>query len=464
MKKLLGSTLALALFLPAVANAELLKNLKVGGQLDVQTTSARNVIDFATRPNTAANTPNGTNNNDRIGHANTRAMLKMDWDLLDDVHARVTMVKGAGNGRTYGSGSQDLNTIQSAVLVEEAFVKIDKLFGFTDLTLGRQFYGEAGDLVVYYGPRDNYGLGVDAIDGGRFDWNGEMVTVTGIVAKLTDTVLTSTGSTPVAGSLPTDLRGIVVSCNKNENVKGSAYVYNLVQHAIGGIGSGAGTPALDSGKNTFLYIAGIKAKMAFGGLLASLEYAKNFGSDRTAGVATNANYKGWAFLGKAAYKADIQNAAAITPWGEFGYGTGDQAYPNGHYAFQSVNTDYRPGGIYGRFDNNAAIQLYNGNNVASNGLTNRVIWGAGIKVTPAALSKLTTGVQFYSYKFHTRVSDTNNSKSIGSEFDLTADWKHSENVSIKTTLGSFQPGQYIAQQQTAKNPAVMAAMDFSVKF
>lgn len=459
MKKLLGSTLALALFLPASANAELLKNLKVGGQLDVQTTAARNVLDFATRPNTVAgNTPLAANN-DRIGHAMTRLMVKMDWDLLDDVHGRVTLVKGAaangavGQSRTYGSAAESLDNVTANTIVQEAYVKIDKLFGFTDMTLGRQFYGEPGDLVIYYGLRNTYGLTVGALDAGRFDWNGEHMSVTGLVGK------TSDGTIVTNGNAATDLRGLVVSCNKHENVKGSAYVYNMVTHATGGLGAA-------DGKNTFLYIAGIKSKMTFGGLLASVELAKNFGSDRTGGALNNANYKGWGFLGKAEYKADLQDVAALTPWGEFGYGTGDEngAY-KGNNTFTTINTAYRPGGVYGRFNNAAPIKLYSdAGGVAGNGLSNRVIWGVGFKATPAALNKLTAGVQFYSYKFHTKVDNAANSRSIGSEFDATAEWNHSENVSIKGILGSFQPGQFIAQSQTAKNPAVMAALDFSVKF
>ena len=464
MKKLLGTTLALAMLLPVGANAELLKNLKVGGQLDVQTTSARNVLDFATREAQGTNTPAAAtpnaNNNDRIGHATTRLMLKMDWDLLDDVHARVTMVKGAWNhaARTYGSVSQDLNTIQSDTFVEEAFVKIDKLFGFTDMTLGRQFYGEAGDLVVYYGPRDNYGMTVNALDAGRFDWNGESMSLTGVVGKISDTGVATSGTTA------DDLRGLVASFNKNENVKGSAYIYNQVRHAIGALGAGA--PAAVSGKNTFLYVAGLKAKVTSGGLLASAEFAKNFGSDRTGGTLNNSNFKGWAFLAKAAFKADLQDVGAFTPWGEFGYGTGDEngAF-KGNTSFTAINTDYRPGGIYGRFDDSAALQLGNGTRgMESTGLTNRVIWGVGFKATPASINKLTAGVQFYKYKLHTKVSDNVNSKSIGSEVDVTTEWKHSENVSIKGTLGSFQPGQFLAQQQTTKNPAVMGALDFSIKF
>ena len=202
--------MALAVVLPAVANAELLKNLKVGGQLDVQTTAARNVLDFATRPNTVAgNTPLAANN-DRIGHAMTRVMLKMDWDLLDDVHSRVTLVKGAaattaaGQARDYGQNAEDLNTIQTNTLLQEAFVKVVKLFGFADFTLGRQFYGEPGDLSSL-GPRETT---ADRERGrhGRFDWNGEMVIVTGQDGK----------SPNGAGDRPARPRGLL---QQNENVK-----------------------------------------------------------------------------------------------------------------------------------------------------------------------------------------------------------------------------------------------------
>jgi len=106
MKKLLGTTLALAMFIPAGANAELLKNFKVSGNLDIQTTSARNVTDFVTRPTGANSSPANGVNHDRIGHATTRVIVKLDWDILDDVHSRVTLVKGAqsavGNARVYG--------------------------------------------------------------------------------------------------------------------------------------------------------------------------------------------------------------------------------------------------------------------------------------------------------------------------------------------------------------------------
>ncbi len=468
MKKLLGTTLALAMFVPAGANAEVLKNFKVSGQLDIQTTSARNITDFATRPTQG----NVTSNNDRIGHATTRAIVKMDWDMLDDVHSHVTLVKGAeggaGTARVYGAAAQDLNTIQTQTIVQEANVKIDKVAGLLDVTAGRQFYGEEGDLVIYYGPRDAYGLRVDALDIFRADWNGEHMSVTGIAGKLADTT--------VAGiaNAATDLRGLVVACKMHEMVKPSLYIYDKVTHAQGGLGSPGST--VTGGKNSNLWVAGVKAKVSVAGLSASGEVAVNRGEDRT--LADNTSYKGWAFLGKAAYKVDLNNVGMITPWGELGYGTGDSNGTwNGNRTFQSINTDYRPGGIYGRFDNGAAIALAGGGaNLASNGLSNRTIWGLGVKATPTALNKLTAGVAYWRYAFN-RLGDRNgttaaagttrNSRNIGSEVDVTGEWKHSENVSFKATAGTFLPGAGIADIQNPNaelNPAVMLAGDVSIKF
>lgn len=483
MKKLLGTTLALAMFVPAGANAELLKNFKIGGQLDIQTTSARNVKDFVTRPATGVTGTGSTNNNDRLGHATTRVILKMDWDLLDDVHSHVTLVKGAegvtvGSARTYGSSAQTVNGVQDATIVQEANVKIDKVMGLLDVTAGRQFYGEEGDLVIYYGPRDAYGLRVDAVDMFRADWNGEHMSVTGIAGKTSDDGVGNVGNVNSAGAaitsqVATDLRGVVVSCKMHEMVKPSLYLYNVVQHAIGGLGvTSTGSNGFTSGKNTNLWIAGAKTKFAAGGLSASAEFAKNFGEDRT--NSEYASFKGWALLGKAAYKLDLPNVAMVSPWGEFGYGTGDS---NGTYAgnrnFQSVNTDYRPGGIYGRFDNSAAISLgsaVTGFNGASDGLSNRIIWGFGVKTTPAAVNKLAVGAAFWRYAFN-RLSDNGNntrhSRNIGSEVDVTAEWKHSENVSLKATAGTFKPGAYVANVKGASaalNPVVMLAGDVSIKF
>src|SRR5687767_1870842 len=99
------------LFPAGSANAELLKNFKLGGQIDLQATAARNVTDFTTRQNNNG----GATFNDRIGDAQTRVMVHADWDNLDDVHAKVTVRKSdrnwgtAGRNANFNAGSQRIS-------------------------------------------------------------------------------------------------------------------------------------------------------------------------------------------------------------------------------------------------------------------------------------------------------------------------------------------------------------------
>ncbi len=480
MKKLLGSTLAMAMLLPAGANAELLKNLKVGGQMDIQATSAQNVEDFLSGITGPNSTPANTSGQDHIGSVYTRLMLRADWDLLDDVHSRISVVKGANNlvsgengVRAYGGGSQTLQNWQNQTYVTEANVKIDKLFGFADTTIGRQYYGNPGDAVIYYGPTDNYGLAVTALDAFRFDWNGENVGLTGVAGKIDG----ANGLGPNVASI--DLRGLVASIKSNDVGSAAAYVYNKETHATN---LAVGAPA--SGKNDFLWVLGVKGKVNLGGLTAGAEFARNLGQNRVnGGTGVNPDpkdysYAGWMALLNAAYKVDLSNVGTITPWGEFAFGSGrSRATSNQNDGWTDIHSDYRPGGIYGRFagDGNAALLggSLGGQSLTQSGLSNRTIYGAGVKATPAALPKLTTGVQWYHYAYSRTSTFTTPAaigqypRSIGTETDLTAEWKHSENVSLKLTLGTFQPGAYIyalRQPNAAVSPATLAALDTNIRF
>jgi hypothetical protein len=470
MKKLLGSTLALAMMFPVGANAELLKNLKLDSELDVQATSANNITDLASAPVNIA-PPNGSNN-DRIGAVISRLIVTANWDLLDDVHSRVTLVHGGvnnnvNNNRAYGSNSQTVQAaLETGVWLQEANVAIDKVFGAVDTRIGRQFYGEPGDLIAYFGPQDNYGLFVQSLDAFRFDWNGESFGVTGLAGT------TKGGSTAINNG-DTDLTALLANY-KTETANLGAYIYNQTTHATGGQGA---NPPATNGRNDFLYIVGVKGKATFWGVTAKAELAKDLGQNRVAAGGDQAgNYDGWALLANADYKLDMTNVAVVDPWLEFGYGSGRSRGASNHNdGFVSINTDYRPGGIYGRFSTETAGLPSLGNSVdgmASNGLDNRVIYGLGVKTTPSMAPKLTVGVQAYKYAF-ARTSDTGVfgntqfSRDIGTEGDVTAEWKHSPNVSFKVTLGEFMPGAFVNNEKGANaevNPATLAALDTSIKF
>ncbi|MBI4376552.1 MAG: hypothetical protein HY549_08890 [Elusimicrobia bacterium] len=457
MRKLLGSTVTLALLLVASqGNAELLKNFKLGGQLDLQATAARNVADFVTQDLGTAGTQN-----DRIGDVQTRVMLHADWDLLDDVHAKVTLSK---NNRTWNGTPENLDGVQTNVEVEQAYFKIDKLMGALDAMFGRQFYGKSGDMVAYFGPSDKaqYGLPVTALDSARFDWNGEHLGLTGVAGKVV------ADATPGLATVShTDLRGLVAAC-KHTGVK--AYVYNQVQHNTGELGS-------DPGKNDFLWVVGLKGKFEKWGGWIKGEAAKNFGEDRTMGAAgPSRNYMGWALMANAGYKADL-GMAALIPWVEYAVGSGDEsANDNKNHAFQAINPDYRPGSIYGRFATNSTVVLGQGaltGAVASNSVSNRNIWGLGVKATPAMWNKLTAGLSYWDFRFQKRplAAAAAGNRHIGSEVDLDLTWMHSENVSLSAGFASFQPGGFIKTTNRdsglpvrGTDPASLWYMDARLRF
>lgn len=494
-KKLLGSTLALAMVLPfGQANAsELFKGLTFGGQIDLQATAAQNVTDFRTRAGT-------TNGNDRIGDAQTRVLLNAGWTILDDVSAMVTLRK---NDRTWGtaggtaqaapSNSQavDAAGILGNVFVDQAYFKIAKLAGAVDATFGRQFYGESGDAVVYFGPSDKalYGLPVQALDAARFDWSNDMLGVTGIVAKVTGHALGVAGATQ-----DVDLRGINVMLKGNDSLSGGAYLYNRLQHATGASGAaatGAGAGAFAaSGRNDRLYVVGAKAKAMLGqAAWVGGEIAKNFGDNRLQNVTNFASrYTGWMAKVDAGMKAELAGLGAVAPWVHLGYGTGQgDLNSNQNNAFTAINGDYRPGTIMGRFSVLGAEQLggaigaFGANGVSNNTLSNRKIWGAGVKVTPGMMSKLTAGLAFWDFNTQTAASPVApggsaafaGNRHIGSEVDLDLSWKHSDNVMIGAGVAQFQPGGLVKEaiQPAAgpatgngNNPAQLAYFDVRVKW
>jgi len=448
MKKLLGSTLALAMFLPAGANAELLKNFKASGSVDVDAISANNVTDLKTVTY------------DRINTVLTRVLVNTDWDLLDDVHSKVTFRK---NNRTYGSGSENTNVVQNNVFLDQATVKIDKLFGGLDTTLGRQFYGEAGDLVIYYGPRNDYGLTVTAIDGGRFDWNGEKAGVTILGAKLA-----GASTIGAADSSDKNLWGADIHVKPADNVSGNLYGYSKTTINNGALGSGVIA-------NDKLYVVGVKGKATMGGAWIKGEIAKNFGQNRTIAGANQygftGNYTGWAAKANGGVKADVNGVGALTGWGEAGIGSGGAT---SNRNFQAIAGDYRPGSIAGRFwsGSSGSDGLGSASGLSAtqqNGtLSNQVVVGAGVKATPAALSKLTAGVSWWNYRYQNQAAvpaGAKGNKFQGNEYDLDLTWAHSENVSVSAGVGSFQPGRaYIVANATAVSPATLGYADFNIKF
>src|ERR1035437_2076145 len=155
VRKLFSMSLALALVysISLPGRAELLKNFKTDGSIETRSFGIGNETDR-----------NGAHDDYR-GEANYRLLLGGNFDLLDDVHGRLLL----GRNNLQGSGANSIEGVEASAFFDNAYVKIDKVFGHVDLTIGRQFYGHANDLNIYFGPNNDDVLSIGSLDVFRAD-------------------------------------------------------------------------------------------------------------------------------------------------------------------------------------------------------------------------------------------------------------------------------------------------------
>jgi hypothetical protein len=369
--------------------------------------------------------------------------------------------------------------VLGTVFVSQAYLRLDKMIGQFDVRIGRQFLGEPGDLVLYFGPKRDYGLWATSLDAFRLDWGGDALTFSGIAAKADGGSAIAT----VAGT-ETDIRGVDLGVKSIPCSRLNAFAYNRVMHK----GNGAGTLMI---ANDYLWIFGLKGKVEAAGAWLSFEAAMNAGTDRSdtiknrSGAGTTAvpmNYTGRAGLVEAGYKADIPNVGALTPWASFGAGTGRMSdYENKQQGFTAIEPDYAPGIINGRFNGFSSLNMTTVSgtkSLSTVGLNNRIVSGGGIRFSPSMAEKLVAGLSFWNYRFQTATdgnadfNDGNNkgckNRNIGSEVGATIGWKHSENVSYGAGYARFLPGGYIRNLNTKNaqnlNAAELAFADLTLKF
>jgi hypothetical protein len=497
--------LSLLPVLASAADAELLRNLKVSGQLDLQCTAARNVHDLSTYESVS---PAPTDdNNDRIGDAQTRLLLSLEWDLLDDAHSRVTLRK---NDRTWGTSGGGTNTnansqplaasgadVLGSVFVDEALFKVDKVAGQVDLTLGRQFVGEPGDIVAYFGPSEKaeYGLPVTSLDAARADWGSESFGLTGLAGKITGHAV---GVAPAAVHSvgDQDVRALIATARAGDAWTGSLYVWNRVTH--GTAESGKPPEHNDQGgANDNLFVVGLKQRLSLGGFWLKGEFDQDFGDQRLASgdfaISGSSHYEGWAWRANAGYALETESSGSLSAWGEFAEGSGrHEIGSNKADEFFSIRSDYRPGSIYGRFATNPAFNGSIGGFFRA-GLNNRQIWGAGLRGRPPVVDKLEVSASYWDFRFHRGqwlsnddtahfgfvnfflnepgTANAAGNRHLGSEIDLDLVWTHSENVAFAAGWASFQPGgaiyrlvESVTPGGYGVNPVMLTYFDARVRF
>ncbi|OGR52477.1 MAG: hypothetical protein A2049_08100 [Elusimicrobia bacterium GWA2_62_23] len=441
MKKVIAM-LALVALTGNIASAELLKNFKYDGKIEVNAwqMNDRDYVETTT---------------DKRNDVDTRVQLNMGFDLNEDVNAVVSAVKA---NRQAGDASEDMNDVQNNVLFEQAYINLKGVLGL-DHKLGRQYYGNEGDLNVYYGPQSwpfmadhavqGNALSVSGIDGWSSAYNWGKWNFGAVLAKI--------DNNQAAADTDEDLTGITAKYDLMEDLKlgGYAYRYNAQAGA-------------NAGPNDHLDTIGVKADGKFMGVEYNAEVAKNMGlanenvHQAVYGLAnafylpnnTTGDYSGMAFKANVKYGIDLLGKLSFM--GEYAMGSGDDdATDDKVEGFMAANSDYRPGIIWG------GNHL---NTIGGNGLSNLTTFNVGAMWNPSKIEKLTIGAKYFNFA----PTEAPAAYDVyGNELDLCANWKHSENVGVKAYYAMFMPDSDYAATVTAPDSddatSVLGAA-FTVKF
>ncbi|KAF0126291.1 MAG: hypothetical protein FD189_1027 [Elusimicrobia bacterium] len=452
MKKLIA-ILALIALTGNIAGAELLKNFKYDGKVEVNSWQKRNT-DF------------NKTVNDKRNDTDVRVQVNMGFDLNDDVDAVVSLVK---NNRQYGAGNERIGNIESnpvpptagstgilgQLVVEQAYMNLKGVFGM-DHKLGRQYYGNEGDLVVYYGPQSwpykvdhiaqTNQLSVAATDGWTGWYKADKLNLHALMFRA--------AQGQAAADTDTHIWGVVAGYDLADDIKLGGYHYRQDRQS-----------GVAAGPDTTLGVIGAKVNAKFYGFTYGVELAKNVGTYNEnvsdaglmTGIATKGDFTGRGMKFNAGYEMDVIGKLAFN--GEFARGTGDTITTDNEVkSFQSINGDYRPGIIWG------------GGHlpVGGEGIANLKTWNIGAKWNPEAMEKLTLKAKLFSFSPTKKLLGTAKAyDAYGSEFNLCANWQHSEDVGVKAYYATFMPDDDFATRNStiARDDATsVLGAAFNVKF
>lgn len=415
MKKTLTIIAAVAM-LSQIASAQLLKNFKYNGSLEINGYNVNN-IDF------------DKNSDDKVSDVDTRLMVDMSFDLSDDANAVVSIVK---NNRQWGDNSENANAIQNNLFFEQAYINLKGVVGM-DHKIGRQYYGNPGDMVIYYGPLYwpyDTGLTVSALDAwvGTYNYNDWIFTA--LLAK--------------------EINGNLSSPDNDKNISGISVKGKISRWTINPYIYYSNDKKTTPGVSDYLAVIGTKINWdcTFDeNLKLGLEYNKNMGKDLTASP-TPTKHKGFAYKINADYSMDL--AGKLGLMAEYTFMSGQDSSSDDK-VYRPINSDYRPGIIANGYGVDTTYVGAIG--TGYKGLHFGANW------TPSSLEKLNLALTYYNMKVAEK--NPNMKDTIGNELDIVATWKHSDNIHVKGYYAMFKPEK---DNTLTDDAQTMLGAAFVVKF
>jgi len=379
MKKLL-SLLAAAVLFPVAANADVLSNVNLKG--DIQT-----IASDVHHNNALAAYNSGTS---------VRVLTGVSADLVEDVTANLTFQYANLWGQDDSAGKSVQNYWDTIRLVE-ANVVLHNLFCCLEATVGRQFYGDEDSAVIYFGPNHynaEFNGYTNSLDAAKITYADDFKAFTVLAGKVNITNGGANGFTTLAAPaiaspiLPDfDIFGADLKLNLTDTFKAQVYGYDVRDD-----------DEVTGDKHQGIY----GAKLTFNPEVVrfSAEYARNFGGHRLVKEHNDTGH-----MIKADVAADIE---AVTVRGTFYYA---------NERFASIG-NYTPGLLIGH-RLGGAIYDY-----SIEGVT---LFNVGADVKPA--DKWTVSLDGFSFQDH-RLDH-----SATYEADVTVKYDHNEYVQLFAGAG-----------------------------
>ena len=401
MKKLLGLLLVAAIAFPA--SAAVIKNVELKGE--VQTI--------------ASDVKYGMYNAYNRG-AKTRALVGLSFDVVEDVKANLLFqyAYAWGDKNYLNNGFEDGKGMRLA----NANLVFSNLFGALEATIGRQFYGEDGSPIIYFGPNhyNAEGLGyATSLDAAKLVYTNDTVTATvlaGKVADLSNGFLADWWG-PDEEEIRSNIFGADLKWNITEELTANVYGYdftNLAEYYE--------REYWDTwGDTKHVGVYGAKLGWTTDAFRASAEYARNFAGHRLIKEPKDVPY-----MVKADIAADIE---AFTARGAFVYAKSNNDDAESMPFVQLGN--YAPGMMFGHLmSRNMKQSIFN---YSETGLR---MFNLGFDYKPA--DQWTVSLDGFSFQ------DRLGRHSGSLEADLTAKYDYNDYVQLFAGLAYAKYGHRVS--------------------
>lgn len=288
MKKLLGLLLAITMTWPIAANADVLKNVELKGEIQTIASDARhdNVRDYKS----------GTN---------FRVLAGLSTELVEDVKANVLFQYN--NAWLSGTQGDTVQNYWNNVRLAEANVVLSNLFCCLEATVGRQFYGDEDSAVMYLGP-NHYFFGMNkapSLDGAKLVYSDDFKTFTMLAGRVDY-------MSPATVGANWTVYGLDLKLNLTDTLTAQVYGYDFMNSKYDAV--------RDEKRHNGFY--GAKATFAPEAATLSAEYARGYEANRLFREGDNSPYM---------VKVDAAlNMDVITPRAAFYYAK-DEVSPFGNY-------------------------------------------------------------------------------------------------------------------------------------